>query len=61
MARYVAAPRRPRAVQAEDEWYSEPRETMEVIVRGAEPADSGLLDQFGVTLWRMPDRHKVGF
>jgi len=61
MAAYVAAPRRPRSVDAGDDWWPEPRETLQVIILSDEATDTGLVDQHGVTNWRKPSRHPVGF
>lgn len=61
MAHYVAAPRRPRAVQAGDDYWQETRETLTVIVEDSPATDTGLVDQHGMTIWRRPERHKVGY
>lgn len=58
---YVALVRRPRVVRAEDDWYPEVRETVDVIIEDASPRDTGLVDQHGVTIWRTTARERVGF
>lgn len=60
-ARYVAAKPRPQAIVAGDDWYPEPRETVEVIVEDAAPRRIGLVDQYGVPIWRLPIRERCGF
>lgn len=57
--RYV--PRAPKRVHLEDEWYPEPRETMEIIITSDEPQDTGLLDQHGTPLMRVVSKAPMGF
>lgn len=61
VSRYAALARRPRVVRAEDDWYPEMRETVDVIIEDALPRDTGLVDQHGVTIYRMPLRERCGF
>lgn len=56
---YVSAPRRPRAVQAGDDYWPETRETIEVICQGSEAIDTGLVDETGLTIYRR--RVRMGF
>lgn len=48
----------PRSVEAGDEYWSEARETIEIINDRA-PIDTGLVNEHGVPIVRMP--HPVGF
>jgi hypothetical protein len=61
MVDYVAAPRRPRSVEAGDDYWPETWETLTVIIDDNSATDTGLVDQHGVTIWRKPARHPVGF
>lgn len=59
MAIYFAAP---RAVDCGDDTWDNPQKTITVYApEDAAPVDTGLVDIHGVTLWRMPTKHPVGF
>lgn len=58
--RYAAIPH-PLWLVAGDDWYPDARETLEVIVDDSKPTDTGLVDQYGVTIYRMPRRERCGF
>ena len=61
MIRYVPRARRPRACDPEWHEFAQPR-TMDVIVPDeTAPEDTGLLDQHGVPLYRVPERVRCGF
>lgn len=51
----------PRLVRAEDEWYPENRERLDVIVVEDSPVDTGLVDHHGVPIMRITSRAPVGF
>lgn len=57
--RYVREPA--RGFRVSDDYYFEERQTVEVIVCDEEPVDTGLVDEFGVRLFRVRERGKVGF
>lgn len=59
--RYIVAGRKSRGVAAGDEWWPEARETVDVIVEETAPRDTGLVDQYGMTIWRVPKRERCGF
>lgn len=44
----------------EDDW-SFGRESMDVIVQDDDPVDTGLVDQHGNKIMRLPDRAPMGF
>lgn len=61
MTRYVPRAHRPRACDPDWSEFAQPR-TMDVIVPDDdEPRDTGLLDQHGVPLFRVPERVRCGF
>lgn len=57
--RYIT--RAKRAIRAEDDWYPESRERLDVIIVSDEPMDTGLVDQFDVPIMRVSSRGPVGF
>lgn len=59
MSRYVA--RLPKVIRAEDEWWPENRDSMDVIVTDEHPVDTGLVDQNGVPIMRLSSRIPMGF
>jgi hypothetical protein len=60
-SQYRSAPKRPRQSRAwDDYWYEQPV-TMNVIVEDDNSVDTGLVDEFGVTIWRVPARERLGF
>jgi len=62
MVDYVAAPHRPRSVEAGDDWWPEPRETIDVVITSEVLSiNTGLVDQYGMTIWRYPRQYKLGF
>lgn len=58
-ARYTT--HRPRAIFVEDAYWPEPPVRMEVIIEQDAPVDTGLVDEFGTTIYRVPERRRVGF
>ena len=56
--RYAYMKPRPKAY---DYGYSDSRETMDVTLTEEAPVDTGLVDQFGVPIVRLPDKRRVGF
>lgn len=61
MTRYVAIPNRPRSQW--DVWDKPATvdSTMTVYERDSEPEKTGLLDESGTPLYRVADRHKLGY
>lgn len=59
--RYVTSASRPRHVRAEDDFWPETRETIAVIVDEESAVDTGLVDAAGVSIYRVPQRNRVGF
>jgi hypothetical protein len=59
--RYIVSAIAPRSIAAGDDWYSDPRETINVIVDDQGPTNTGLVDQYGVTIYRLPGRERCGF
>lgn len=59
MARYVTQPW-PRGV-AFDEYFEAPTVSIDVIEQDRPPVDSGLLDANGQKLFRVDERHPIGF
>jgi hypothetical protein len=58
-SRYV---RGPRGLDAGDDWWPVESRTVSVIVEDETlPVDTGLVDQFGVSIYRVRERHKIGF
>lgn len=53
--------KRPRAVRAEDEWYPESRESIDVIIDDAAPVDTGLVDMSGTKIWRTATKERCGY
>lgn len=49
------------ATKAYDDWYDTDRQSIDVICENDEPRDTGLLDAQGARLYRMPERHPIGF
>jgi hypothetical protein len=61
MPRYFVVPRPPTAIEAGDDFWEPSARSMEVLVPSDEPANTGLVDQFGASIYRMPTRRPVGF
>jgi len=59
--RYLTLLRRPRTVTVQDDVWTEPPVTMQVISDEGQPVDTGLVDQFGTTIYRVPTRERMGF
>lgn len=59
--RYVSLALRPRSIAADDDWWSETRETVNVIIDDDVPQDTGLVDQHGTKIYRTPVRERCGF
>lgn len=59
--RYVVGRAAPQAIQAGDDYWPETRETMSVVVTDNAPHDTGLVDERGVTIWRLPSIARIGF
>lgn len=58
--RYITrAPK--RAVRCDDDAWSYGRETLDVIVESDGPVATGLTDQHGVPIMRLPSRSPIGF
>jgi hypothetical protein len=58
-SRYV---RGPRGLDAGDDWWVSENRTITVLVEDENrPVDTGLVDQFGVSIYRVKERHKIGF
>lgn len=57
-SRYVVVP---RSIKAEDEWWPEVRETLDVIVEDGQPIDTGLVNEHGDKIMCVPAAHPVGF
>lgn len=60
----MSLPRPVRAPKADDDVWAAAggREWIDVLVDDpAAPVRTGLLDQFGVPIMRVPTRHKIGF
>lgn len=45
----------------EDEWWTAPRETTDVIIEARDPEDIGLVDEHGTPIMRVTIRHPIGF
>lgn len=60
-ARYIVSSKPPRQIAAGDDWYPETRETVTVIVEDDKPTDTGLIDQHGVPIYRVPNRERCGY
>jgi hypothetical protein len=56
MPRYVT-----KAVECGDEWWEPAAAHIDVLVTDDKPEDTGLLDQFGERLYRLPEREPIGF
>lgn len=50
-----------RLVRAEDEWWPENRETIDVVVTDDHPVNTGLVDQNGVPIMRISPKSPMGF
>lgn len=61
MPKYHIAPRHIRRPRADDDYWPDLPATMDVIVVEDHPVDTGLVDEFGVTIWRTSMRERVGF
>ena len=48
-------------LRLEDDYWPQARDRLEVIVEDDRPADTGLLDEFGVRIFRVKKREKLGF
>lgn len=58
-ARYITrAPK--RAVRCDDDAWSYGRETLDVIIESDAPVATGLTDQHGVPIMRLPSRAPLG-
>ena len=57
-ARYVPMK---RAIRCEDDWWPESRERMDVIIASDDPVDTGLVDQHGIPIMRLPAKSRLGF
>lgn len=57
MTRYISRIRS----RAEDDFYSDTRQTMTVIVEDSDPVDTGLVDHLGIPIMRVSERIPVGF
>ena len=53
--------RRPRADWFENEKPVTVQTSMTIYERDEQPEDTGLLDQHGTPLYRMPDKRRVGY
>lgn len=56
--RYIT--RAKRSVRAEDDWYPESRERLDVIIASDEPVDTGLVDQFDIPIMRLSSKLPMG-
>lgn len=50
-----------RAIRCEDDMWIEPRERLDVIIVSDDPVNTGLVDQRGIPIMRVPSRRPLGF
>ncbi len=59
-SRYIARVPK-RAIRVEDDWWPANRETLDVIVTDDGAVKTGLVDQHGTLIMRLPSRGPLGF